>query len=125
VIVSVELSSVNTRNFNAVAPTTMSDPSFMRVGPAMVRPSSTVPSPDKELRHILQVRDTFYPFLKHAPVPVTDANHRAFGVAAIPVNILIDRHGIVSLYHPGRMADAVLEDLATKTRRIAKPRPRR
>lgn len=66
-------------------------------------------SPDKELRHILQVRDTFYPFLKHAPVPVTDANHRAFGVAAIPVNILIDRHGIVRLYHPGRIAEADLE----------------
>src|SRR5262249_19130811 len=40
-------------------------------------------TPDRELRHIVQVRDTFYAFLKREPVPVTDANHRAFGVAAI------------------------------------------
>lgn len=42
-------------------------------------------------------------------MPVTDANHRAFGVAAISVNILIDRHGIVRLYHPGRIAESDLE----------------
>jgi len=65
--------------------------------------------PDKELRHIAQVRDTYYSFLKHAPVPVTDANHRAFGVAAIPVNILIDRQGVVRLYHPGRIEERELE----------------
>ncbi len=66
-------------------------------------------SPDKELRHILQVRDTFYSFLKHQPVPVTDANHRAFGVAAIPVNIVIDKNGVVRLYHPGRITESDLE----------------
>jgi thiol-disulfide isomerase/thioredoxin len=65
--------------------------------------------PDRELRHILDVRNTFYPFLKHQPVPVTDANHRAFGVAAIPVHVLTDRQGIVRLYHPGRIAEPELD----------------
>ena len=51
--------------------------------------------PDKELRHILQVRDEHYPFLRKAPVPVADANYKAFGVAAVPMHVLIDRHGIV------------------------------
>jgi thiol-disulfide isomerase/thioredoxin len=66
-------------------------------------------APDRELRHIVQVRDSFYPFLKHEPVPVTDANHRAFGVAAIPVTVLIDRSGMIRLYHPGRIGEAELE----------------
>jgi thiol-disulfide isomerase/thioredoxin len=66
-------------------------------------------APDKELRHIAQVRDTYYLFLKHAPVPVTDANHRAFGIGAIPMSILIDRQGVVRLYRPGRIPESELE----------------
>ena len=65
--------------------------------------------PDKELRHLAAVRDTFYPFLKRAWVPVTDANHKAYGVAAIPMHVLIDRDGIVRLYRPGRIAEADLD----------------
>jgi thiol-disulfide isomerase/thioredoxin len=66
-------------------------------------------SPEREFRHIVQVRDAFYPFLKSAWVPVTDANHKAYGVAAIPMHILVDRSGVVRLYRPGRMTEAELE----------------
>lgn len=66
-------------------------------------------SPDKELQHIVRVRDTFYPFLKRAPVPVTAVNYKAFGVSAVPVLILADREGIVRLHHAGRIAEAELE----------------
>jgi thiol-disulfide isomerase/thioredoxin len=66
-------------------------------------------SPERELRHLVQVRDTFYRFLAHAPVPVTDANHKAFGIAAVPMHVLIDRDGIVRLYRPGRMSKEDLE----------------
>lgn len=66
-------------------------------------------TPDRELRHILNVRDTFYPFLKREPVPVTELNHRAYGVASIPVHVLIDREGTIRLYHPGRMDEADLD----------------
>jgi thiol-disulfide isomerase/thioredoxin len=65
--------------------------------------------PDKELQHIVHVRDAFYPFLMRAWVPVTDANYRAFGVAAIPMHVLIDRRGVVRLYRPGRMTEVDLE----------------
>jgi thiol-disulfide isomerase/thioredoxin len=66
-------------------------------------------SPDREFRHLVQVRDAFYGFLKREPVPVTDANHKAFGIAAVPMHVLIDREGIVRLYRPGRMSKDDLE----------------
>jgi peroxiredoxin len=65
--------------------------------------------PAKELRHIVEVRDSHYPFLKKAAVPVTDANYRAFGVAAVPMHVLIDRQGVVRLYQQGRMSEAELD----------------
>ena len=67
------------------------------------------------VRHIVQVRDTYYSFLEHQPVPVTDANHKTFGVASVPVNILIDSCGAIRLYYPGRIAepelDAAIQDV--------------
>jgi thiol-disulfide isomerase/thioredoxin len=65
--------------------------------------------PAKELRHIVDVRDAHYPFLKRVAVPVTDANYKAFGVAAVPMHVLIDRDGVVRLYQPGRMSEAELD----------------
>lgn len=65
--------------------------------------------PAKELRHIIAVRDSHYRFLKDAPVPVTDANYKTYGAAAVPLHVLVDRDGIVRLYRPGRMTEAELE----------------
>jgi len=66
-------------------------------------------APDRELRHIVDVRDTYYRFLKHESIPVSDDNHRQYGVASVPMHVLIDRDGIVRLYHPGRMTEEALE----------------
>ena len=66
-------------------------------------------APDKELLHILKVRDSYYQFLKSESVPISDANHKAYGVASIPMHVLIDREGVVRLYRPGRMTEAELE----------------
>jgi thiol-disulfide isomerase/thioredoxin len=74
-------------------------------------------TPDKELRYIAQVRDTFYRFLQHEPVPVTDANHRQYGVSAVPMHVLIDRKGIVRLYRPGLMPEPELEAAILETLR--------
>ena len=57
-------------------------------------------SPDRELRHIVQVRDTTYAFMRKESVPVTDANYKQYGVASIPMHVLIDRTGIIRLYRP-------------------------
>ena len=68
-------------------------------------------SPDKELRHIIQVRDAHYGFLRNEPVPVGEANLKAYGAEAVPLHVLIDRQGIVRYYHPGRMTEEELEGL--------------
>jgi thiol-disulfide isomerase/thioredoxin len=66
-------------------------------------------TPHKELQHIARVRDASYRFLRHEPVPVSDANYRAFGVSTIPAHVLIDGSGTVRLYHPGRIKPDELE----------------
>jgi thiol-disulfide isomerase/thioredoxin len=66
-------------------------------------------SPDRELRYIVQVRDASYPFLRKESVPVTDANYEQYGVASIPMHVLIDRTGIIRLYQPGRMTAEELD----------------
>ncbi|OFW30290.1 MAG: hypothetical protein A3H97_09405 [Acidobacteria bacterium RIFCSPLOWO2_02_FULL_65_29] len=65
--------------------------------------------PDEELRYIQQVRDTYYRFLADVPVPVSEANHKLYGVSSTPTVVVVDRQGIVRLYHPGRMTKEELE----------------
>ncbi len=67
--------------------------------------------PDKELRYIAQVRDSYYRFLDHEPVPVGEANAKEYGATLIPLHVLIDRQGVVRFYHSGRMTEPELEDV--------------
>lgn len=71
-------------------------------------------SPDRELRHIVQVRDTSYAFMRKEPVPITDANYKQYGVASIPMHVLIDRTGIIRLYQPGRITAEELDQAIRK-----------
>lgn len=66
-------------------------------------------SAEEELRYILQVRDQYYGFLADLPVPVSETNHKLYGVSSTPTVVVVDREGIVKLYHPGRMTKAELE----------------
>ena len=68
----------------------------------------TPAAPDEELRHIAQVWDASYPFVRDAPVPVSEANHTRYGVSTTPTLVLVDRFGVVRLYHPGTMSEAEL-----------------
>lgn len=72
-------------------------------------------SPDRELRYIVQVRDASYAFMRKESVPVTDANYKQYGVASIPMHVLIDRTGIIRLYQPGRIT---AEDLDWAIRKL-------
>jgi cytochrome c biogenesis protein CcmG/thiol:disulfide interchange protein DsbE len=65
--------------------------------------------PDEELQYIVQIRDQYYPFLRNQPVPVSEANHKAYGVSTTPTIVLVDRAGIVRLYHPGQMTEEELD----------------
>ena len=65
--------------------------------------------PDEELRYMLEVRDKYYGFLADVPVPVSAANHQRYGVSSTPTVVILDRQGIVRLYHPGRLTEEELE----------------
>ena len=66
-------------------------------------------APDAELAHIAKVRDEFYSFLRSMSVPVTEQNHKRYGVSTTPTLVILDRQGIVRLYHPGIMTAAELD----------------
>jgi thiol-disulfide isomerase/thioredoxin len=72
-------------------------------------------SPDEELRYIDQVRKTSFPVLSDQSVPVSAANHLRFGVSTTPTLVLVDRAGIIRLYHPGKMA---AEDLDARVQQL-------
>jgi thiol-disulfide isomerase/thioredoxin len=72
-------------------------------------------APDQELRYIVHVRDTYYPFRRQVPTPVTDANYKQYGVNSLPMHVLIDRKGIIRLYQPGRIT---LEELTAAIQRF-------
>ena len=77
-----------------------------RYGYTLKRQAAT---PDEERQHILQVRDTYYSFLREEAVPLEEANHRRYGVSSTPTIALVDRAGLVRLYHPGSMSESELE----------------
>jgi thiol-disulfide isomerase/thioredoxin len=64
---------------------------------------------EEELQHILHVRDAYYGFLKREAVPVSAANHKRYGVSSTPTLALVDRRGIVRMYHPGTMTEQALD----------------
>jgi thiol-disulfide isomerase/thioredoxin len=98
-ILSALLDTHRSAGLAVVAPT-------QRYGYTLKRAPAT---PDAELAHIAQVRDEFYPFLRSEAVPVSDANHKLYGVSTTPTLVVLDRQGIVRLYHPGMMTAAELE----------------
>jgi thiol-disulfide isomerase/thioredoxin len=90
---------------------------YRRQGLAIVAPtqrygyveSGRPAAPARELRHIVQVRDRHYQFQRNEPMPIGEANYREYGVTTIPMYVLLDRQGIVRLYHAGRMTAEELE----------------
>lgn len=70
---------------------------------------------DEEMRYIDQVRQASYPVLEGQSVPVSEATHLRFGVSTTPTLVLVDRAGIIRLYHPGRMP---LEQLEPRVRAL-------
>ncbi len=56
-----------------------------------------------ELQYIEAIRRKFYSGLVNAPAVVNEANFRIYGVSTTPTLVLVDRRGVVRLYHPGGM----------------------
>lgn len=68
-------------------------------------------TPEKENAWIEQTREKYYAQITGMPVPVSDETLRNYGVSTTPTIVLIDKNGIVRLYHPGAMS---FEELAPK-----------
>jgi thiol-disulfide isomerase/thioredoxin len=66
---------------------------------------------DQETRYIGELRRTTYDALGDTPTPLSEANHRRYGVSTTPTMVLVDRKGIVRLYHPGQMTAEQLTPL--------------
>lgn len=60
-------------------------------------------SPAEELAHMREKRLKDDPLLERVPVPLSGKNFVDFGVSTTPTLVLVDREGIVRLYHPGFM----------------------
>lgn len=65
----------------------------------------------EETRYIDQVRAASYPVLAGHAIPLNAANHNRYGVSTTPTLVLVDRKGIIRLYHPGKMSHEELEPL--------------
>jgi thiol-disulfide isomerase/thioredoxin len=59
--------------------------------------------PEVELRYIEQVRQQYYGAIIDTPAPVSEENFSRYGASTTPTFVLIDRAGIVKMYHPGGM----------------------
>ena len=59
--------------------------------------------PADELKYIDEVRHKFYADLLNVPAPISEENFKNYGASTTPTLVLIDRQGIVRMYHPGRM----------------------
>ena len=71
--------------------------------------------PAEELKYIEQIRHQYYADLLSVPAPLSEANFRNYGASTTPTLVLIDRRGIVRVYHPGAMT---LEELRAALDRV-------
>jgi thiol-disulfide isomerase/thioredoxin len=64
--------------------------------------------PAKETAFIQKVFERYYSSIPNVRVPLDAANFERFGASTTPTIALVDRRGIVKLYHPGLMDEASL-----------------
>ncbi len=60
-------------------------------------------TPGVELAYIEHVRESLYGGLMEGPTIVNETNFVRYGASTIPTFVLIDKLGVVRLYHPGVM----------------------
>lgn len=60
--------------------------------------------PQEERAYIERVLAESYAVLEGMPVPLSEENFRVWGASTTPTLVLVDRQGLVRLYHPGQMS---------------------
>jgi thiol-disulfide isomerase/thioredoxin len=73
--------------------------------------------PAEERAYIRSVQKEFYSGVKGMPAPVSEENFKVYGASTTPTVVLLDRDGIVRMYHPGRMT---YEELRPKLEALTK-----
>ena len=71
-------------------------------------------APAVETAYIEQVRQRYYAGLIDAPATVSEANFSRYGASTTPTLVVVDRTGIVRLYHPGAMNYAELRQAVAR-----------
>ncbi|HUQ90889.1 MAG TPA: TlpA disulfide reductase family protein [Bryobacteraceae bacterium] len=72
-------------------------------------------TPEKEKPYIDKIRKEFYSGLTQMPVPLSSEIFNIYGASTTPTLVLLDRKGIVRMYHPGRMT---YEELANEIEKV-------
>jgi thiol-disulfide isomerase/thioredoxin len=61
-------------------------------------------APAVENRYIDEVRRQFYAGVIEGPLVINEQNFRVYGVSTTPTLVLVDRKGVVRMYHPGAIS---------------------
>ncbi len=59
--------------------------------------------PSVEVPYIEKIRKQYYAQVVDGPATVSERNFLTYGVSTTPTLALVDRHGVVRMYHPGGM----------------------
>jgi thiol-disulfide isomerase/thioredoxin len=70
---------------------------------------------EREKPYIERIRREFYAPLLDVAAPLSQENFRIYGASTTPTIVLLDRKGIVRMYHPGAMT---YEDLAAEIEKV-------
>ncbi len=65
-------------------------------------------TPEEERPYMREIFQQYYAIIPNMAVPVSSANFDTFGASTTPTLVVIDRQGIVRLYHAGRLAESEL-----------------
>jgi thiol-disulfide isomerase/thioredoxin len=77
-------------------------------------------TPEVETPYIRDVFAKYYSRIGAIDAPLSEQNFQVYGVSTTPTVVLIDRHGLVRLYNPGRIS---YEQLAAKVQPLLQPAP--
>jgi thiol-disulfide isomerase/thioredoxin len=65
--------------------------------------------PDEERKYISGIRQQYYAALAKMESPIDNETFNVYGVSTTPTLVLVDRAGVVRMYHPGKMTYEELE----------------
>ena len=80
-------------------------------------------TPETEARYIDQIRRQFYAPLGSMSAPLSAENFQRYGCSTTPTLVLLDRGGLVRLYHPGAMSYQALASQVTRFLAVARFHP--